>query len=242
VKVPYLREPQRAKLNRWSEKLGAALRDSSPKSQNPELSKRTPLTECYRGTIPVRTPIVAMPQKAYGRPAEYVPTFGAKHRKTRYREDFNADGSGWSEIHDVIAGDLTDRDTVSAALNDVREMEGYKSRRVVPIKEIRRGDSVSVATPAMLSKSTATVSLIPKRELLQRLSKKQRRILQAYKLWLSGKTWRDVAKEMGEPEHVVYGWYHAIRSKVGRAATSRRVDLPRDENNRFVGYAKTAKK
>jgi hypothetical protein len=70
------------------------------------------------------------------------------------------------------------------------------------------------------------------RELQQHTSKRQRRILKAYKLWLSGYDWDEVAVKMKEPRAVVRGWASEIKSLLGVAFVRR--ENPRDQFGRLV--------
>jgi hypothetical protein len=244
----------RSRYNSLIEKMVSAKHGEKPIENNRELSTRTVLLDLKRRQ-PQRNAgnSADVPRKFYGTPAEFVPTHGAKHTKIRYREDWNADGSGWSDVHDLIAGTFSgDADDYATVIDAARVSANGEDKFDKPItqklvdcvadRHISTSEIASAVVPDHIRARTVEIAGPSKRELMQRMSRKQRRIFHAFQLWGTGLTWREVAKKMGEPEHVVYGWYRAIRSKIGRAATSRRVDLPRDENNRFVGCSKTSKK
>jgi hypothetical protein len=237
---------RRAKLSRYAEKFRQAKdwqnspAHYNPKANNNGLSLRPTLLDMPRhprelASEPGKS--AELPRAAYGtQKAPTAKTHGAKHTTIRYREDWNADGSGWSEVHDLVAGDYNrDADQNAGILRTMgfsRTAKKLATRQETIQESLERLQQVLVEPPTSGKPWTPTTT---RRELTQRLSHKQRRILHAYKLWLSGSTWREVAKKMNEPEHVVYDWYRTIRSMLGRAATTRDRG-PKDQNGRFVGY------
>src|SRR6266576_5547236 len=232
---------RRAKLNDLTEKFGQALRGPLKPQHNPEPSRRPPTVYCYAGSIPRKTSgtpagvSANLPRSAYGTARQYTPAHGAKHTKIRYREDWNADGAGWSDVHDLVAGNYSsDPDSTGEALRAAGL--NHEANRVAD-RQATVQDSVEQLQATIAGErgdSRQWTSETSRRELMQRLSKKQRKILTAYRLWLDGLTWREIARKMNEPQHVVYGWYHAIRSMVGRAATTRKTGQPRDSFEQFA--------
>lgn len=72
------------------------------------------------------------------------------------------------------------------------------------------------------------------RELQQRLSQRNRRIMRVYKLWLAGYRFDIIAAKLNVPRTEVRQFVREIRAMIGFKALHRESG-PRDENGRFVG-------
>jgi hypothetical protein len=248
---------RRSKLNRYAERFGAAFRENAAFDKRSGISSgglySTSVLEGAR-----REPTsAATPRAAYGTPKDVAPSHGAGNHTIKYRDDWNCDGSGYAEAHDALNGDVGHDLDLIGALSAIATQTGPDDKRSASAAKWLRGSILSgdyAATRAAFEGAGVADFGEPdqqvaqpwtpkttKRELQQKLSRKQRRILEAYKLWLGGLTWRQVAKEMGEPEHIVYAWQRAIRSKLGRALTTRPNCQPR-HFGRFVGYERKPEK
>lgn len=237
------------------EKLGGALRGEIPQQNNsPRISPVTPTVYDVPKVSPRQRFYNEFEPSEFGiglmRPAPHAPIHGKKRTYIRYREDWNADGSAWNEVHDLIAnGDSPDPDVLAHMLITAGKMikgQSKLARDAASRARLASGGAIlsEVLTPAptVSGESQPWQPKTTRRELLQRMSRKQRKVYKAYQLWREGKTWREIAKEMEVTEAVAYGWYHEIRSMLGRAVTTRNVDLPRDENRRFVGCSRIVQK
>lgn len=105
-----------------TEKFRAALRgETKPENNRVPDQPHATLWELTRGTQKQKivgrpgtsTPL---PRAAYGTPRDVAPSHGAKHRSVRYMEDFAADGSGFSEVHDLVANGVSKVDVLETAL------------------------------------------------------------------------------------------------------------------------------
>jgi hypothetical protein len=83
-----------------------------------------------------------------------------------------------------------------------------------------------------------TIPLTPLRDLKQRTSKRQRRLLRAFDLWRRGNDWDKVAEITGETRQTIRGYRTEIKAMLGEAIISReRIYQPKDPwTNQFVKY------
>jgi hypothetical protein len=215
-------------------------------------SRHEPLAEIIRGTAKqkiVGRPGVSvpLPRQAYGTPKDVAPSHGSKHRRVRYLEDFVADGSGNAEIHDLVAGGITKATGVdalrllSAAGRDGRiEDAGFTNKNRDPWAKAKIFCAqAELIPPATADEATPVKPATPRRELLQRTSKRQRLLMKAFRLQQSGAAWDDIAKALSIPRSEVRSMQRLVTSMLGRAVAKR----PREQKRDGVGcFAKAETK
>jgi len=231
-----------------SEKLGAALRGESTPQPATMPSRREPLTEQTRGTQKQRIlgrPGTSAPllRQAYGTPRDVAPAHGAKHRKVRFLEDFNCDGSGVANIHDLIANGIskTDPDAklnlrlMSREARDGKGLEDPGHRNRDPWAKAKT--FLAMLEPMAATSPTAEPEPAKpaptNRELQQRLSKRQRLIMRAFRLTQQGIAWDSIAKGLGITRSEARGMRKLVTSMLGRAIAKRPRDQKRDDVGQF---------
>lgn len=225
-----------------SDRLGAALRGDIQPVNNPLPSRHEPFTEQFRGTAPQRIvgqPGVSadVPSSLYRASSSVAPTVG-RHRKIRYREDWSADGSGFSDVHDIIAGGVrrydTDGQLLLAASGNRKFVGDFHSGQPAahdPWSVVR----LLLAAKATVEEPEPKPKAATNRDLMRRTSKKQRLMLRAVRHVQEGARWYDLPKLMSVSRHEARELHAAVmriapfrrekqarRDVVGRFATLRK--------------------
>jgi len=238
------------KRNGFTEKFAAALRgELQPQNNAIPTKPHEPLGEILRRSakhLVVGRPGTSapLPRQAYGTPKDVAPSHGSKHRRVRYLEDFVADGSGYSEVHDLVAGGVGRNDVdalrlLSRAGRDGRlEDASFANARKDPWSKCKifcaQADLIPIATA---DEATPVKPATPKRDLWSRTSKRQRLMMKAFRLAQSGITWDNMPKHLGITQAEARGIRRVVTSMLGRAAAKR----PRDQKRGVAGRYQHAK-
>jgi hypothetical protein len=192
----------------------------------------------------------------------YTPGVGGKRGEQRYIENSAINDHSYDhESHNSVGGDTRkDLDATEHAewqhdrtvsVDSGSERTDKPEQPTDPFKlddmaEPEEGESVTLpideAATITLTRSvdavTLTIPLTPLRDLKQRTSKRQRRLLRAFDLWRRGHDWDAVAKITGENRDTIRGYRTQIKAMLGEAVLVReRGYQPKDPwTNQFVQY------
>jgi hypothetical protein len=172
----------------------------------------------------------------------YTPGIGGKRGEQRYIENSPInDHSADHESHNAVGGDVRkdldatehaewqhDRTTVDSKGSDKPE-QPTDPVKLDDMTEPEEGESVTLPideeATITLTRSvdavTLTIPLTPLRDLKQRTSKRQRRLLRAFDLWRLGHDWDAVAKITGEDRATIRGYRTEIKAMLGEAVLVR---------------------
>jgi hypothetical protein len=227
--------------NAFTERLAAALRgELQPQNNAVPTKPHEPLGEILRRSakhLVVGRPGTSapLPRQAYGTPRDVAPSHGPKKRDVHYVEDFTVDNSGWSEVQDLAAAglryakdrkgrtlavDVLDAQMLSSSGRDERRIEDARHSNRDPWAKCKIfcAQAEAIATTAGEDETLApSKPQTPRRELLQRTSKRQRLIMKAFRLQQSGTPWDATAKQLGIRRAEAREIQRLITSMLGRA-------------------------
>jgi hypothetical protein len=161
-------------------------------------------------------------------------SFSACNFYQRNIEDWNCDRSLNPETHDMVAGERrTDLEAVERADYEWEQPaqatgddpddsgEGLPADLPEPEPELTVTMPVNEAGDITVTRSadaiTLHIPLTPLRELKQRTSKRQRKLLRAFELWRKVKDWDEVARLTGESRETVRGYRAQIKALLGES-------------------------
>jgi hypothetical protein len=174
--------------------------------------------------------------------ASFTPGVGGKRGEQRFIESsLTNDHSYDHESHNSVGGDTrkdldateraewqhdrtasvdsgsekADKPTDPFKLDDLTEPEEGESV-TLPIDE-----EATITLTRSVDAVTLTIPLTPLRDLKQKTSKRQRRLLRAFDLWRRGHDWDAVAKITGENRDTIRGYRTQIKALLGEAVLLR---------------------
>jgi hypothetical protein len=217
------------------ERLAAAFRDR-PKlhtatvtlSRYPGLSARSTMLRDYATTPAASAPV---PKTMFNPADDLTPTYGARRSFRTYREDFVADGSFFDTVHDTVNQGASRLDSYGAAL--LAKAGSDPSAEPAHTADLLRILLEADAVNPHANGAVRQAPVLNNRDLIQRTSKRQRKLLRVFKLVLTGLPWTDAAEAAGYTRESGATLRDEVESLVGRSYRAK--TIARGANGRFVG-------